>query len=654
MGEGNVATGDWAELVRELHRALLALQAECASLPVAPLADAEWFATLERKLLPQLGAGAWLVAAVTGGTNIGKSVVFNHLARFRASATSPLASRTKHPVCLLPAGFEARHDLSAIFPGFSVRPWTSPDDPLVDTDEDLLFWRTAPQVPENLLLLDTPDIDSDAPVNWRRADAIRQAADVLIAVLTQQKYNDAAVKQFFRKAAAEDKAVLVVFNQCELPEDEAYWPLWCRTFCGETGLHPEWIYVAPNDRKGAEGLCLPFYERRLEAVAAGSEDLRRPEKATNSGHAPSFQETLSRLRFRQIKLRTLRGALQHVAGPKGVEASLAAIRLASADFRSATEHLTAERLAKIDDWPAPPTSLLIRSIQEWWTSHRSGWSASVHGFYNAVGQFLLTPVRSISTWISGPPEPPWEAYRRQEWNAVLHAVEKVYERLEWLTELGHELLKRQLEEALAGTSRSRLLERLSRDHGGVDFSQELDRLVAAELEAFQRENPNAFRLFQRLDAAAAAARPGLSVALGLTGIGLPFGEAATHLASHTGLQFALHVVGDLAGGAATAAVGDVTTSTTASTGVAWLQARFHDLQAAFVKGRVTWLAGRLERDLLGATLRRLAQAAAVPQSTPFCNVERSLQRLRDALEADGLRTVGSESSLMQEQESATP
>ena len=34
-------------------------------------------------------------------------------------------------------------------------------------------------------------------------DDARICADVLIAVLTQQKYNDAAVKDFFRKAAAE-------------------------------------------------------------------------------------------------------------------------------------------------------------------------------------------------------------------------------------------------------------------------------------------------------------------------------------------------------------------------------------------------------------------------------------------------------------------
>ena len=42
---------------------------------------------LRQKLVPQLGAEAWLVVAVVGGTNIGKSVVFNHLAGCRASAS---------------------------------------------------------------------------------------------------------------------------------------------------------------------------------------------------------------------------------------------------------------------------------------------------------------------------------------------------------------------------------------------------------------------------------------------------------------------------------------------------------------------------------------------------------------------------------------
>ena len=96
---------------------------------------------------------------------------------------------------------------------------------------------------------------------------MRRCADVLIAVLTQQKYNDAAVKEFFRKAGDEDKAVLVVFNQCVLPEDEPFWPMWLETFCRATAITPEAVYLAPSDRRAAEGLRLPFFERPMLAAS---------------------------------------------------------------------------------------------------------------------------------------------------------------------------------------------------------------------------------------------------------------------------------------------------------------------------------------------------------------------------------------------------
>ena len=119
-------------------------------------------------------------------------------------------------------------------------------DPLEESEEDRLFWRVGAHVPPRLLLIDAPDVDSDAVVNWRRARAIRESADVLISVLTQQKYNDAAVKQFFREAAEADKPVIVIFNQCDLKADRDYWPQWLTTFCAETGASPELVYVAPT------------------------------------------------------------------------------------------------------------------------------------------------------------------------------------------------------------------------------------------------------------------------------------------------------------------------------------------------------------------------------------------------------------------------
>src|SRR5258708_2553891 len=228
---------------QHLHDAWVALERACGLLRLPSLAGREWYEALHRKLLPQLAGHPFIVAAVVGGTNTGKSVIFTHLAGDHVSATSPLASGTRHPLCLVPEGFQREHDLAAIFQGFRLIEWTEPEAALENAPEHRLFWKTSPALPTNLLVLDTPDIDSDAEINWLRADHLRHCADVLVAVLTQQKYNDAAVKKFFRKAAGEDKAVIAVFNQCLLSEDEQYWPKWLDTFSRETGVVPDLTYL---------------------------------------------------------------------------------------------------------------------------------------------------------------------------------------------------------------------------------------------------------------------------------------------------------------------------------------------------------------------------------------------------------------------------
>ena len=78
-----------SETVGRLHAAVNVLEQATDLLRLPPLAGREWYELLRQKLLPQLRDDTFLVAAVVGGTNIGKSVIFNHLAGCRASATSP-------------------------------------------------------------------------------------------------------------------------------------------------------------------------------------------------------------------------------------------------------------------------------------------------------------------------------------------------------------------------------------------------------------------------------------------------------------------------------------------------------------------------------------------------------------------------------------
>ena len=161
----------WSRRIAELAGASSRLEAEAEAAGAAPPGSASWRVNLHQKLAPQATDAPYLVVAVAGGTNIGKSTVFNHLVGFPASRVHPDATQTKHPVCMVPQGFAAHHDLHRVFPEFRLEPWKSEDDALGDGPSDVLIYREDPTgaQPSNLVLLDTPDVDGAMPVNWDRA-----------------------------------------------------------------------------------------------------------------------------------------------------------------------------------------------------------------------------------------------------------------------------------------------------------------------------------------------------------------------------------------------------------------------------------------------------------------------------------------------------
>ena len=619
---------EFAQRARRLHDAVVAVDRRARIAQVPPLEGREWFELLNRKLLPQLSDDSYLVVAVVGGTNIGKSCVFNHVAGYRASAVSPLASGTKHPTCLVPKGFLERHDLAKVFPGFTLKEWEGAEAPLKEEGVDWLFWRESPELPENLLVLDTPDVDSDARINWERADNVRRSADVLIAVLTQQKYNDAAVKEFFRKAAAEDKAVLVVLNQVLLPEDDPWWPKWLATFCEETSIRPEIVYIAPNDRRAAEQNRLPFYERPWPAPVPPADAPPPSFDSFDPGPPRNLLEDLTNLRFAEIKVRTLRGSMRHLLDVTvGAPAYLQEVRLRGQQFRGAAELLASHKLVEVDHWPTVPASALIAEIRRWWAEQRTGWSAKVHGFYNAVGRGLAWPVRKVAERIQGESRPPLDAYRDREWSAILEVVQKVFDKLTFISELGNDLLKPRLTTLLSGTSRAGLVNTLRRAHDTIDFPKELETVVASELRGFREESPEYYELFKRLDSLAAAARPATSVVLFVTGFG-PIGHAIAPAVADTAMQGMLHVAGDVAGGTVAAAVGETVISGGAATGAGYLEARFRRLHMAFTERRAAWLASLMHQHLLGSLPDELSAAATIDESPEFAAAAEALERFQ--------------------------
>ncbi|WP_339729192.1 GTPase [uncultured Gimesia sp.] len=621
---------EFSKIIHQLRDNLRALEQHTNQLDLAGLRGREWFDILERKLIPQLDDNLYLVVAVVGGTNIGKSVVFNHLVNQQTSAISPLASQTRHPVCLVPHNFEQTHDLVQIFQGFQLIQWSSPEDPLKQDEQHLLFWKHSETLASNLLVLDTPDIDSDAEVNWERAERIRQSADVLVTVLTQQKYNDAAVKQFFREAAREDKVIITIFNQCQLPDDEQYWPLWLNTFCQETGVHPELVFIAPNDRQAANSLQLPIYPRSFEPVSPETTSEINSE-APPANTPANLMQVLSQMQFGEIKVRTLKGALHYLIEPDtGVPSYLQEIKRRSNEFRSASELLSEQELAEIENWPLVPNTVIVSAVRQWWQEQREGWSAQVHGFYNTIGKGVLWPVRYIKSLTTDEKRPPMEIYREQEWSVVLQTVEGIYDRLTLVSELGNELLTNRLKSILNGTSREVLLRILHEEHASFDFTAQLEELIDSEMTFFKSDSPQYYTFLKQLDQIAAVARPALSVGLFFVGFGA-VGDVGTQIVTDTMIQSVVNVSGDVAGGAVTTTVGETAVSSTAASGAGYLEAKFRRFHAVFAQKRTEWLATAIREHLLKTLPEELKSAVNLPDSEDFQSVQNSVSMLEEQL-----------------------
>ena len=606
---------EFAAAIERLERAVRRLESEADWLRLAPLGEREWFRLIPDKLLPQLTDDAFLVVAVVGGTNTGKSVVFNHLAGTAMSAAVPEAAGTKHPVCLVPTGFSENHAIDELFGGFALRDWVSSDEARDDSSDDLLFWRELDVVPANMLILDTPDIDSDARVNWPRADKVRRAADVLIAVLTQQKYNDAAVKDFFRRAAIEEKTVVAVFNQCSIPEDEPWWPKWLGTFCDETGVDPAFVYLAPHDRKAAENLSLPFYERDWPISA---------EESSQSAESRSLRDDLSRLRFDEIKLRSLGGALRGVVDrERGAPAWLEEIRGRSASTRVVAEQMSAERVIEARGWPVVPFSLVFDEFWSWWRAHRTGWTQSVSSFYDVVNHGVAWPFRQARE-LFGTTEPrdPVEDYLAAERDAIVRITEDVFARLQLLADASSGPARIEFEKLTTGENRRRFLEEIETAHAAANVRGDLSQLIARDMRAFLDENPRTARWLKRIDVVAVGSRPALSImlfAVGAHGV-----EVAAQGLVNVGIDF-------LAGSAVTVG-GDTVFSKAAGSLGAALFARLRALPGRFAEQRAGWLAEQLREQVLGSLPDDLQRTANLPESESFLAAQSAIEELRRLLE----------------------
>lgn len=586
--------------------------------------ESEWYELLKKKLLPQLTDRPFLVVALGGGTNTGKSVVFNHIAGENASAVDPRAAGTKHPVCLvsqdglIEAELSPESLLERYFNGFTLFPWTRPDDPLGTHPEHRLYWRFGKNVPPRLLLLDTPDIDSDTEVNWDRANAVRQASDVLVAVLTAQKYNDAAVKRFFREAKDAAKPVILLFNMFDMNNDREALPIWLGQFHEATGLEPLAVYVVPFDRDKSASFSLPFY----------------PVADNNiGGTAVSLRETLTELHFDEIKSQTLFGAIRRLEDRRtGVPKFFEQVRETTALFADAKRTLQKSEHTEIE-WPGLPNTLLVEEVRSWWDESRPKWSKNVHWAYRNLGNGILWPFRKAWNALSknSHARDPMEEFRKNEFDTVTIVVEKTIERFEHLSKTDNSVLRDELKQLLSGEHRRALLEQAKAAHASMKpIGEDFRVYLRKTLDDWTQENPVTLQTIRWLDQAAAVARPVVTLTLAVGG----FAFAGDVLAQTAGTAIVGHLVGEAAIAGGVTGGGEAIVHQGGEGIKRGFANMFREIQAEYAKDRARQFFEWFQRELWSELIERLSEGESLAWNETFLHAVECADKLRNLAESD--------------------
>jgi hypothetical protein len=314
-----------------------------------------WMHALDVKLLPKLNPEFPLVIAICGGGSAGKSTLFNTLV---GRAVSPMGGRAGLNRRVL-AALHDRHVqqaglLAYLAQAFGGQLQTLEDAQQLTVPGDPLYCCT-PEALSNVVLLDTPDIDTGARGTYANRELARQSlesADAFIYIFTNATYNNRDNTDFIAHlltSLGTRPCFLIYRVYPSFTDDEV------REHAGTVAHN-----LYPHDpRRHVLGVFRADEDNR---VAAGQAPV---SLRALDGNARDLRGALADLDAGQMRRQLMRAMMVDAVGQaRGMHEQILASRRQLKEYRAALE--TAQRSAVQQALSHFPTDQVLRRFADIW------------------------------------------------------------------------------------------------------------------------------------------------------------------------------------------------------------------------------------------------------------------------------------------------
>lgn len=560
-----------------------------------------------------------LIIMLAGLHNSGKSTLLNMVIGAegdqRVTTVSAIGGSTTIPVALIPNGFPEKN-LDLLFNGFALSQLLRATDATADAKgQTRLLWKKHKMVPPNIVVVDTPDLDSYHLENGYQTKAMVDTSDVVMVMLTDQYANRDLMKMMMEVSAAK-KPVIFVFNKVNLQRHQALWNKRIAELQAHAKLDVIGAFAITEDYERAErGALLDFYR-------IGKDGKLAPQLV-------SPLEAIQELKAEELRIQSEWGAVQHALGAEsGLESFIAQVEATNSalgEIQRLFSETEGSRPTSVE-WPNLPVQSIGRAILDAWGSHHRGWTTTI--------------IRSIPYWIKRSVG----SLMKYRYHEAIEAEERSYRQSEFAFLRDH-VVARVISELVAlqksGKISGRLAKVVSEKTDPLLVSQmqaklqavhehtklvdaDLDRAINSELDNLKENHPGTYALFQNADTVLSGVE---LVAPMLVGLG-----TGSLITSPLLSNFATGLVA----GPAQTAVGVFTWANaspmTALTGDKVrgfaLRKSFENIVQQYANARIVWVMSWLKDNYLGDFYSELGKTAAATSASEIGELHKTMDCAR--------------------------